>query len=102
MLKVILICLAAVNLIGAAAVLLDKHRARRGAWRVRERTFFLLGALGGVPGVYGAMRLVHHKTLHRRFMWGLPALLLLQLAALGVLWYHFPAFFARMMEEITR
>lgn len=91
--KLILIWLAGVNLLGMLTVFWDKWCARQDRWRVRERTFFIFALLGATPGVYGAMRLCHHKTLHRRFMWGLPALFVVQLAAVcgGVyLWYtHF-------------
>ncbi len=91
--KLILIYLAVVNLAGAVAVCWDKRRARRGQWRVRERTFFMFALLGGTPGVYAAMRLRRHKTLHKRFMWGLPAIFLLQMAAVcagAYYWYtHF-------------
>lgn len=91
--KLILIYLAAVNLAGIVAVFWDKWRARRNQWRVRERTFFIFALLGGTPGVYAAMRLCRHKTLHRRFMWGLPAIFVLQLAAAAAgayFWYtHF-------------
>lgn len=88
--KILLIYLAAVNLAGVAAVFWDKWRARHSAWRIRERTFFIFALLGGTPGVYAAMRLCRHKTLHRRFMWGLPAIFLLQAAAVcagAYFWY---------------
>lgn len=91
--KLLLLYLAVVNLAGAMAVLIDKRRARRGQWRVRERTLFLFALLGGTPGVYLSMRLCRHKTKHRRFMWGLPLIFFLQLAAAGAAgccWYtHF-------------
>ena len=58
----------------------DKHRAKRNGWRVRERTFFLLALLGGSPGAILGMRLFHHKTRHWYFKYGLPAILILQLA----------------------
>lgn len=75
------IYLMAVNLLGAGVVVLDKWKARRGRWRIPEKTLFLFCLLGGCPGVYGAMRLCRHKTLHRRFMWGIPAIFVLQMAA---------------------
>lgn len=77
--KYLFFALLAVNLAGAAAVVWDKHCAKQGRWRVRERTFFIYALLGAVPGVYGAMRLVRHKTLHKRFMLGLPAIFILQI-----------------------
>lgn len=70
-----------VNLVGAGAVLRDKIAARRHQWRTREATFFLLALAGGSPGVYIAMRVWRHKTLHKRFMWGIPAIFILQAAA---------------------
>jgi uncharacterized membrane protein YsdA (DUF1294 family) len=74
------IYLFAINFAGAVAVLVDKHRAKKGKWRVPEKTLFLLAGLGGVAGVYLAMRAVRHKTLHKRFMIGLPAIFIAQVA----------------------
>lgn len=87
--KLILLYLVIINLSGAAAVFLDKRRARRGQWRIRERTLFLFAVLGGTPGVYLAMRACRHKTQHKRFMWGLPLIFLLQLAAACGAGYYF-------------
>ena len=56
----------------------DKRRARRGAWRVRERTFFLLALLGGSPGALAGMYLFRHKTKHWYFRFGLPLIALVQ------------------------
>ena len=58
----------------------DKRQARRGGRRVRERTLFLTALLGGSIGAILGMRLFHHKTLHRSFRWGLPAILVAQIA----------------------
>ena len=58
----------------------DKRRARRDAWRVPERTLFLLALLGGSAGAVCGMRVFHHKTRHWYFRYGLPAILLAQLA----------------------
>lgn len=80
--------LIAVNLIGAIVTIHDKRAARRGAWRVPEKTLFLFCFLGGCPGVYAAMRLAHHKTLHKRFMLGIPLIFLIQCAICGILWYY--------------
>lgn len=86
----LLFWLLVVNICGAAAAIHDKRAAVRGAWRVSERTLFLLCILGGCPGVYLAMRAVHHKTKHRRFMWGIPAIFLIQCAICAALWYYHP------------
>ena len=74
----IAIYLLAVN---AAAFLLcgwDKRCARRGAWRVPERTLFFWALIGGGPGVYATMLIIRHKTLHHIFMLGIPAIMILQ------------------------
>lgn len=63
----------------------DKHRAKTGQWRVKERTFFLIALLGGTPGAILGMYAFRHKTRHGKFKWGLPILLLLQL---GLLWFR--------------
>ena len=62
----------------------DKRRARRAAFRVPEKTLFLLALLGGAPGGLLSMELFRHKTRHWTFVWGFRILTLLQLA--GLLW----------------
>ena len=66
----------------------DKRQAIRGRWRVRERTLFLTAILGGSPGSILGMRVFHHKTKHWYFRYGLPALLVLQIAL--ALWAFWP------------
>ena len=68
--------LAALNLAGLAVCFVDKRRAKRKAWRVRERTFFLLALLGGGGGVWGGMYLFRHKTRHWYCVIGIPAVTL--------------------------
>lgn len=72
--------LAAVNLVTFTVYGVDKAKARRGAWRVPEKTLFLLPLLGGSVGALLGMRVFHHKTKHWYFVWGVPAILLAQLA----------------------
>ncbi len=79
--RFLFIYLAGISLLGILLTAKDKYAAQRGAWRVPERTLFTISILGGCPAVYLTMRLIHHKTLHKRFMWGLPAIFVLQIAA---------------------
>ena len=72
--------LIAINLVTFAVYGADKRRARRGAWRVPEKTLFLLPLLGGSIGALLGMRVFHHKTKHWYFVWGIPAILLAQIA----------------------
>lgn len=85
----LLIYLLFINLLGVGLVVSDKARARR-RWRIPERALFAAALLGGCPGVYLSMRAVRHKTLHRRFMIGLPVLFALQLLAGCALWRFRP------------
>ena len=85
---VLLVWLAAINLVTFAVYGADKRRARRGAWRVPERTLFLLPLLGGSVGALLGMRVFHHKTKHWYFVWGVPAILLAQLALAAWLLYR--------------
>lgn len=71
--------LAAVNLAAFSAMWIDKRRAKRNLWRIRERTLFLLALMGGSIGALTGMYLFRHKTKHPQFVWGMPAILLLHL-----------------------
>ena len=87
----ILIAYALVNLVAFALMGLDKRRARRDAWRVREKTLLLwcacFGALGGLTG----MRVFRHKTRHWSFRILIPLFSLLWLAAcVLLLWKGLP------------
>lgn len=86
--KVILIYLLVVNVLGACAVFLDKWLARHEKRRIRERTLFLWCIAGGCPLVYGAMKLCRHKTLHKRFMIGVPLIFTAQVAVVVALAYY--------------
>ncbi len=83
--KILLICAAIINFITFVTFGADKRRARKEMRRVRERTLFLLAALGGSIGAIFAMRIFRHKTLHPSFRYGIPAILLVQIAILMAL-----------------
>ena len=72
--------LAAVNLVTFTVYGVDKAKARRGAWRVPEKTLFLLPLLGGSVGALLGMLVFRHKTKHWYFVWGIPLILLAQIA----------------------
>ena len=84
-------------LINLAAFLvfgLDKWKAKRkekkeSVRRVPERTLFLLAGLGGSVGALLGMKVFHHKTLHKSFRFGIPAILVLQVLLAGGLWVYF-------------
>ena len=70
------------NVIVFALFGIDKYKAKRGKWRIKESTLFLLSALGGSAAMYITMRLIRHKTLHKRFMIGIPLIIIAQTALL--------------------
>ena len=79
--------LAAVNLVTLTVYGVDKAKARRGAWRVPEKTLFLLPLLGGSVGALLGMLVFRHKTKHWYFVWGIPLILLAQIAL--AVWVYF-------------
>ena len=76
--------LLAINVITLIVYGIDKHKAKRGKWRIPEATLLMLAAVGGSVGAILATRIWHHKTLHAKFKYGLPLILLAQIAL--VLW----------------
>ena len=74
------------SLIAFAAFGLDKYKAKSNRWRIRERTLFLFALLGGGIGAFQGMKVFHHKTLHKQFAIGIPAIMIVQLLIFGYLW----------------
>ena len=86
--RIVLFWLLLVNLIGGAVAATDKWKAQHDRRRVPERTLFLFCLLGGCPGVYLSMRLCRHKTRHKRFMLGIPAIFVLQIVISAAVYYY--------------
>lgn len=74
--------LIAINVITFIVYGIDKIKAKEHWWRISEATLLLLAAFGGSLGAWAGMYVFHHKTKHKKFKWGVPAILLLQLALL--------------------
>ena len=72
--------LAAVNLLAFTVYGADKRRAKKDKRRVPEKTLFLLAIIGGSVGAWAGMYTFRHKTRHWYFVWGIPAILLAQVA----------------------
>lgn len=72
------------SLIGFISMGLDKHKAKKKAWRIPERTLLLLAFLGGGIGSFLGMHIFRHKTRHGKFLSLLPISAVLYL--LLVLW----------------
>ena len=83
----LVVWLGLMNLAAFVAMGVDKRRAKRDAWRIRERTLFLLALFGGSVGAIAGMQIFHHKTRHWYFVIGMPAILVLQIGAAVAAWF---------------
>ena len=70
---------------------LDKQKAKKGKWRIPEKTLFLAALLGGSLGTTLGMNTFRHKTKHWYFKFGMPAILILQIALSLYLIFQFAA-----------
>ena len=78
--KTILLLLVAVNLVSFSLYGLDKLKAKKGLWRIRESTLLLIAALGGSVGALLGMEVFRHKTKHWQFKVLVPVFLVLHIA----------------------
>ncbi|MDE6688605.1 MAG: DUF1294 domain-containing protein [Prevotella sp.] len=76
---VILVYLAVVSVITFFVYGVDKWRARRTQWRISEATLLGLAVIGGSIGAWLGMKVFHHKTLHKKFRYGIPLILIAQI-----------------------
>lgn len=73
--------LVIINLMTFIAYGMDKRKAKKGKWRIPEKTLLLFAAIGGSVGALLGMHLFHHKTKHAKFTVGVPVILALQIGA---------------------
>lgn len=67
-----------ISILTCAVTVADKIKATKGRFRIPEKTLFILALSGGSLAEYLTMRLIRHKTLHKRFMLGLPIIIIFQ------------------------
>lgn len=78
-----------ISLFSSFLTVSDKLRAKHNRRRISEKALFLSALLGGSLFEYLSMKLIRHKTLHKRFMLGLPLIFLFQAAALVFVYLRF-------------
>ena len=74
--------LVAINLVAFFMYGIDKWKARRSKWRISETMLLVLAVVGGSIGAWLGMKTWHHKTLHKKFRFGVPLILTVQILLL--------------------
>ena len=72
--------LLAVNSLTFLLYGIDKYKAKKGRWRIPEATLLTMAAIGGSIGAWAGMRTWHHKTMHKKFKYGIPVIIIMQIA----------------------
>lgn len=75
---IIIIYLLLINCYAVYVMYSDKKKARKGYWRVPEQKLFIIALLFGSVGILAGMKLFRHKTRHFKFIYGVPAILVVQ------------------------
>ena len=83
-----LIYLAAMNVVTFFLYGIDKLKAKKSKWRVKEATLIWMSVFGGSIGAWLGMKSWHHKTQHKKFKYGVPLILLAQISLIGLIWYY--------------
>jgi len=79
LLKYLIIYLIIINLTGFIAMAIDKRKAKKGEWRIKEGSLFMITLLGGGIGTIGGMYAFRHKTKKLKFTVGLPTILIVEI-----------------------
>lgn len=79
MLESISIIIIIINIVTFFVYGIDKYKSKKGKWRIPENSLLGLAIIGGSIGAYLGMRIWHHKTMHLRFKYGIPFIIVMQL-----------------------
>ena len=88
LLKILLVYLFIINAAGFILMLVDKIKAKKNIWRIREVTLFLVAVLGGSMGSLLGMYTFRHKTKHITFTFGIPLILAVQIITIILIIDH--------------
>ena len=81
-LRIALVYLVVINVVTFIMYGIDKWKAKNAKWRIRETALLGLALLGGSIGAWLGMQVWHHKTLNKKFRYGVPLILFAQIAIL--------------------
>lgn len=77
--EILIIYFVIINIVGFAIMGIDKRKAIKRAFRIPEATLFTVALIGGSIGSILGMQFFRHKTRHWYFVYGMPAILILQI-----------------------
>ena len=77
--------LFAINIVSFFLYGIDKYKAKKNKWRIPEATLLMIAVIGGSIGAWVGMRLWHHKTMHKKFKYGIPLIIIMQIALVAYL-----------------
>ena len=80
--------IAGINILTFFVYGIDKWKAKNNKWRISEATLLTLAVIGGSIGAWMGMRVWHHKTKHKKFIFGIPAIFIVQIALICFLLFH--------------
>ena len=72
--------LLAINAVAFIVYGIDKYKAKKAKWRISEATLLLMAVIGGSIEAWVGMRIWHHKTMHKKFKYGIPVIIIFQVA----------------------
>ena len=70
--------LFAINIVSFFLYGIDKYKAKKNKWSISEATLLIIAVIGGSIGAWVGMRLWHHKTMHKKFKYGIPVIMIMQ------------------------
>ncbi|WP_258535645.1 DUF1294 domain-containing protein [Bacillus sp. 03113] len=79
---IFLLVLIVINIIGFYIMMVDKNRARRKQYRIREKHLWIIAFCFGAIGMTVGMNVFRHKTKHAQFKFGLPLLGMIESTAI--------------------
>ena len=85
MTEALLYYLIVINIVTFLVYGIDKRKAKQGSWRISEAILLILAVIGGSIGALLGIKVWHHKTMHKKFKYGVPTILIIQIILIGYL-----------------